>query len=488
MGGFANFAVSFSIISILSGAITSFDLGLASVGPAQMGIGWPVVCLFSLATAMAMAEIASAFPTAGGLYHWAAILGGNGWGWWTAWFNLIGLVTVLAAIDFGAAAFLLGWAGPLVGLDLAASSPAAAQAWKVALTAAFLLSQGWINHRGIRLTALVTDLSAWVHMAGAALLTASLLGLARAQPVGYLFEWINLTGSLGEAGFPRTESMPWAFVLGMLMAAYTFTGYDASAHTAEETVDAANKVPWGMVMAVVVSGVFGYLMLVAVTLSVRDPRQALASGGAVIHVMRQGLPEWLSLVLLGIISLAQYSCGLATVTSLSRMIYAFARDGGLPGSHLFSRVSPATRTPAHAIWLGSGLALAFTLYTPVYATITCVATISLYISYAIPLALGLRARGVEWKQMGPWTLGRIGPPVAATAVAWVAFVCVILVQPPNRLALWTMLACAGLLALYWFAYARRTFQGPPRGLLSRQRQAELQAVEDRLSGQTPQAK
>src|SRR5829696_8164611 len=101
LGGFSNFAISLSIICILAGGITSFHVGFCSVGGASIGLGWPLVYLFSLCVAATMGQIASAFPTAGGLYHWAAILGGRGWGWATGWFNLAGLVTVLAAINVG---------------------------------------------------------------------------------------------------------------------------------------------------------------------------------------------------------------------------------------------------------------------------------------------------------------------------------------------------------------------------------------------------
>src|SRR5213592_1245086 len=95
MDGFSNFAISLSIICILAGGITSFQVGFCSVGGASIGLGWPLVCALSLVVALTMGQVASAFPTAGGLYHWASILGGKGCGWVTAWFNLAGLVTVL---------------------------------------------------------------------------------------------------------------------------------------------------------------------------------------------------------------------------------------------------------------------------------------------------------------------------------------------------------------------------------------------------------
>src|SRR3954464_1078480 len=108
MSGFSNFAISLSIICILAGGITSFPIGYAGRGGASLGLGWPLACGFSLIVAATMAQVASAFPTAGGLYHWASILGGRGFGWITAWFNLLGLVTVLAAINVGTYLFVIG--------------------------------------------------------------------------------------------------------------------------------------------------------------------------------------------------------------------------------------------------------------------------------------------------------------------------------------------------------------------------------------------
>ena len=99
MGGFSNFAISFSIISILTGAVILYNLGLTLAGPAAVGIGWPLVTVFTLLVAAGMAEIASAYPTAGGLYYWASKLRNKDWGWWTAWLNLGGQVSIVAGIN-----------------------------------------------------------------------------------------------------------------------------------------------------------------------------------------------------------------------------------------------------------------------------------------------------------------------------------------------------------------------------------------------------
>ena len=170
MSRFSNLAISLSIICVLAGGLTSFHLGYGSVGGAAIGIGWPVACSLSLAVAAAMAQLASAFPTAGGLYHWAAILGGRGWGWVTAWFNLVGLVTVMAAINVGAFEFLMQAFFPEVqpGMVL-----------KFGIVAAIGLSQALFNHLGIRLTTRLTDFSGYWILAVSALLTIALLAFTK---------------------------------------------------------------------------------------------------------------------------------------------------------------------------------------------------------------------------------------------------------------------------------------------------------------------
>ncbi|MBS3025413.1 APC family permease, partial [Acidiphilium multivorum] len=182
MRTFQNFAISFSIICIVSGGINSFSQGIASVGGGSIGIGWPLSCLFSLFFAIAMGQIGSAYPTAGGLYHWASLLGGRFLGWITAWFNLIGLITVLAAINVGTYLFLLGAIAPALGINTAALTPATPTAFSILtqtiIVGSITLSQGIFNHLGIRLTSKLTDFSGYLILASALALTIVLLAYA----------------------------------------------------------------------------------------------------------------------------------------------------------------------------------------------------------------------------------------------------------------------------------------------------------------------
>src|SRR5271166_4596524 len=109
--GFSNFAISFSIICILAGCFTTFGQALTHGGPVAISIAWPVICILILTVAFGMSELASAFPTAGGIYYWAYRLGGAGWAWFTGWFNLIGLVAVVASVIYVSASFMINLLG-----------------------------------------------------------------------------------------------------------------------------------------------------------------------------------------------------------------------------------------------------------------------------------------------------------------------------------------------------------------------------------------
>ena len=308
-------------------------------GPAEMAFGWPLVTLFTLTVALSMAELASTLPTAGAMYHWSSKLGGKGWGWFTAWFNIIGNITVLAGIDYGCAQFLT----PLLGLDATTRN-------LLIVYAAILISHALINHFGIRLVARLNDFSVTVHIIGVIAIVAALFIFAPKQPARFFFTAVTNN--------PQGWPYWWAFIIGLLQAQWTFTGYDASASVSEETVDPRRRVPWGMVMAVVVSSIAGYLLLIALTLAITDIPSVLnakdASGNdipAVITILDTALGPKAGALFSALVAMAMWFCGLSAVTWCSRVVYAFARDNGMPASGLWKQVSSKHLTPAPAIWL-----------------------------------------------------------------------------------------------------------------------------------------
>ncbi|OGR86967.1 MAG: amino acid transporter [Elusimicrobia bacterium RIFCSPHIGHO2_02_FULL_57_9] len=442
MGGFANFAVSFTIISILTGAIVLYGQGLTYAGPGVNGWGWPLVTLFTLLVAASMAEIASTIPTAGAVYHWAALLGGPGWGWFTAWFNLVGQVATTAGIDYGIALFV----ADLLGLP--------GRGTLLAIYALLLLSHGLLNHYGIRAVALLNDFSVWYHIVLTLILTAGFYFFAPRQPLSFAFQ----------TGF-TTSHYPyaWAFLIGLLQAQWTLTGYDASAHITEETVDPRRNAPWGMFNAVLISGVFGYILLLAITLAIQDLPAAALAANPFIHITERALGAGVGRALVWAILPAMWFCGLSSVTTNARMIFAFARDGGLPYSRIWARVNTRHRTPSAAIWLSVGLALLIAVYSGAFVVIVSLSTIGLYISYMIPIFLALRARRLEnWRQLGPWNLGKWGGLINTLAVAWILFITALFVSPPNQLTGYTFAGLLLFLSVYYTAAARGRFSGPKK--------------------------
>src|SRR5438034_5647584 len=449
IGGFSNFALSFSIISILTGAVTLYQHGLVMGGPAEMAFGWPLVAIFTMTVALSMAELASSVPTSGAMYHWACRLGGNGWGWFTAWFNIAGQLAAIAGIDYGAALFVT----PVVGLPMTTTNI-------LTMYAGILLSHAVINHFGIRLVAWLNDLSVTVHVVGVIVVVGALLLFAPRQPPAVFF----LPVTANEAGWPYW----WAFVIGLLQAQWTFTGYDASASVSEETVDPRRRVPWGIVLAVAVSAVVGYVLLIALTLAIKDIRGVLtardASGHevpAVIAILSEALGRRAGSLVTALAAVAMWFCGLSALTWSSRTIYAFARDAGMPGSSIWKRVSRRHSTPAPAIWLCVAVAFLATISSGTYAVVTSVSVIGLYFSYIIPVYLAWRLRGTASEApRGPWHLGRFGSSINLVAIVWVVFITVILSIPDGMRAGKAIAGLTILLSGWYVLSERHRFHGP----------------------------
>ena len=396
MSKFSNFAISFSIICILSGGINSFAQAISSVGGAGAGIGWIVGCLISGMFALSMAQIASAFPTAGGLYHWGSILGNRFWGWLTAWLNLLGLITVLGAINIGTAYFFAGTFGSMFGFT-------GSDGQVVVFVAVITIIQAIFNHIGIKATTFLTDISGYIIFATTAVLVLACLFFAPAIDISRLWTFTNYSGEIGGNVFPQSDSMGYLFLLCLLLPVYTITGYDASAHTSEETKNAATSVPKGIVTAVFWSSIVGWVMICAITLAIPDLATAAGQGwGMFFATMDAILPAGLKMALYFFIFIAQLLCGLATVTSASRMLFAFSRDDGVPGaSKALSTVSPKYRTPVNAIWTATVLCILYVIMammikvgeTSIYVIVVNSTLVFLFLSFTIPLIAGMFAYG-----------------------------------------------------------------------------------------------
>jgi amino acid transporter len=497
MGGFSNFAISFSIISILTGAVILYDYGLAWAGTAAVLLGWPLVTIFVLCIAAAMAEVASAYPTAGGLYYWASRMKNKDWGWWTAWLNLIGQFAIVAGINYAAAGFLNATIiTPLlsnVGVEFGNTSLFLGILNGQLVTMGILmLIQLAMNIAGINLVALLNQVSVWWHIVivGAVVFLVFLAGkpdesgltLFAIQPQDVGGSWNNDLGFVNlQYGPAISYPLILAFFFSLLQANWTYTGYDASAHVAEETIGARVASAWGIFLSVAVSAVVGFVFLLALTthlpnlstlfpadLSTADSatfsQYYFGGGAAVIDILAYNLGALGNLLSAGI-AIAMAFCGLSSVASAGRMLFAFSRDDGLPASGWLKKVSHRYRTPANSLvaivvvaWLFSVAAFIVGTGTAIII-ITAISTIFLYAAYGVVIYLGATTQG--WLSERVWSLGRWSKPIAWVALAWIVVLMVLFSFPTSGNISWPfMVGTVVLLLIYYFGYARSRFKGP----------------------------
>src|SRR6266704_762957 len=509
MGGFSNFAISFTIISVLSGCVTLFYITEINGGYPAASIGWPLVTIFVVIVALGMAELASAYPTAGGLYYWSSKLGfrgrgGPAWGWYTGWFNLIGQIGITAGIAYGAAitldTLLHAWfpAIPAILGSVTSVDPATQQV-TLLLYAIILAVVALLNIFGVRLVAFLNDISVWWHIVGVVLIVVGVVGATllslqfnpgaggvspATQVHGAAVQGFNSvstvfipTQTFNATGFP----LWYAVLLSLLLAQYTYTGYDASAHMTEETVGAETRAPWGVVMSVVVSAIAGYALLMALVVASPDLGAASTFVNPVLYILQSRLSYVLGTLLFAVIFVAQFFCSMSSVTSNSRMIYAFSRDGAVPAHNLWHSLNRG-RTPRNAILLA--VVCSFILVIPslwsvtAYLAAVSIAVIGLYIAYAIPIFL--RQFAPDFKT-GPWHLGAWSRPIGWIAVIWVAIISVLFMLPTSTpITLqgfnYTPVVVLGvflIVAIWWLVSARHWFKGP----IIQGSEAELEAIE-----------
>jgi amino acid transporter len=483
--GFTNFAISFTIISVLAGTFTTFGQAWNAGGPIAISIGWPVICAFVLLVAVSMSELTSAFPTAGGPYWWAARLGGAGWSWFTGWFNIVGLVGIVASVGYGAAGFLYAVLGlykvNLLGVNFADDVHALTEIFLLFLVILAFVSI--VNIFSSQLLGLLNNVSVGWHVLGVAVVIALLVFVPdNHQDFGFVFgDRFNNTGF--DAG--ATGGLPFWFLvlpIGFILTMYTQTGYDASAHTAEETRGAAIAAAQGVWRSVFFSALIGWFVLLALLFAANDVTGVTEGGGGSIPIITGALSSAAAKAVLLIATIGQIFCVLAGLTSCSRTWYAFSRDRGIPGWWLFSRLN-RNRIPSYAVLASSFFALLITIpalwsnkvgFAFAFFAITGICTVGLYIAYIIPVYL--RLRHGENFQAGPWNLGRHYRWINIGALFFVAVVVLALELPFTNAGVpwnsnydWSalnytpfVLLLGIAVAIWWLLGAKNRYKGPVR--------------------------
>ncbi len=478
--GFSNFAISFSIISILAGCFTSFGLGWNNGGPAAIAWGWPIVAVFILIIGLCLSELVSAYPTSGGIYWWACKLGGPKAGFYTGWLNLIGLVAILASVSYGCATFL----------DLTLGTFSESWLAGYSLTRVFVMFliilgiSAVINIFSSHLLAVINNVSVWWHVAGAATVILILIFVPQqhASFSDVFAQTINNSGIFGgEKG--------WGFLLFVLpisaiLTQYTITGYDASAHLSEETKSAADAAAKGIWQSIFYSAIGGWILLLSFLFAVQDADGVSKGGGAVAVIFAQAMSsKWVAIVLL-ISTAGQFFCTTACQTSASRMLFAFSRDRAVPGHQLWSKVN-ASRVPANGVIITATVAALITLpaLVPVeingapvpvaFFAVVSIGVVGLYLCFAVPIYYRWKA-GDSFEQ-GHWNLGSKYKWMAPVAIIEIVITSIIAMFPTSlggmpwdpsfewKFVNYTPLLVGGVLVLlfiYWHVSVKHWFTGP----------------------------
>jgi len=478
--GFSNFAISFSIISILAGCFTTFFDGWNGGGPAAIAWGWPILGALVLCIGVCLAELVSAYPTSGGIYWWASKMGGVKAGFYTGWLNLIGLIAITASVAYGCATFfdlMLGF------YDSSYHSGSLNKIFLYFLV--ILVLAALVNIFSSHLLAIINNTSVWWHVFGAAAIVLILIFLPHhhASVKSVFTHTVNNTGFFGG----KTGGFGMLFVIlpvGALLTQYTITGYDASAHLSEETKSAANSAARGIWQSIFYSAIGGWILLLSFLFAVQDQGKVTSGGGGVAVIFSQALTQhWGGTVLL-IATLGQFFCTMACFTSTTRMLFAFSRDGAVPGHVYWSKLTPKG-VPLYGVIATGVVSVVLTLPalikvdvagvpTPVaFNAVVSIGVIGLYWCFAIPIWQRLKM-GDRFVR-GDWTLGSKYKVIAILALIDIAITTVSAFMPTSNLgAPWfngfgwryvnyTILvvpAAMLLLWIYWHASVKKWFTGP----------------------------
>ena len=471
MSLFGNFAMSFMIIGVFWGACVNIQQGLSTAGMFGISAVFLVGCLIAFSTAASLGEISSAIPTAGGLYYWSSVLGGRGWGWATAWINLLAYTFSIGGTAVGIYLIfnemVLGW---VFHIDTSSWGY-----WpQVAGVTLLIGSQAILNHAGVHLLARLSEIGAYITFAGAILLFAVLLYNLQPANIAHVFSFVNNTGAAGGNIVPHTDNLLLVFGYALLLPLWIITSYDASAHTAEETLDPSRAVPKAMINAVLLSATIGILMFTLIGLAMKDQAAIARQGGNAFATLfgQIAAPVIVKDFIAVAMSIAAYICGACGLTGFSRAVFAFARDRGLP--IYLRQVSRKFRTPAPAIWACAVVSVAVTLYSPAFVALVAGTALFYQLSYVMAILAAMVSRK---RNYGPYRLGIWSKPLGAIAVIGGAFILWVGLQPPTDVLINYFLGILGLLLIGWFVLERRRFPGPPIGdaaILRRQREIEAE--------------
>ncbi|KAH9834444.1 APC amino acid permease [Rhodofomes roseus] len=426
--GLETFGIAFSIIGLLPSIASVLSDSLPSGGAAAMVWGWLVASIFILLVGMSMAELASAAPTSGGLYFWTHSLSSPRWrnllAWIVGYANTIGSIASIASIDWGCAVQVM--AAVSIGSPNQSFSATAGQVFGV--YAAIVISHAVICCLGTKVLARLQTVYVVLNVL---LCLAVIIALPAATPKEYrnsaAYAFGNFTNLNGWTN-------GYAFILSFLAPLWTICSFDSSVHISEEASNAATTVPWAIVYAIGIAGVLGWAINVALAFCMGTDLDGIMSspvGQPMAQIFFNAFGKNGTLALWAFVVLVQYMMGSSMVLAASRQSFAFSRDGALPFSSWLYRMNSFTGTPVNTVYFTCAFSLLLGLLAfagdAAINAIFSLSVVALYVAYAIPIAA--RFLGDNDFQPGPFSLGRWSAPVAAVAIAWMAFMGIVFLFP-----------------------------------------------------------
>lgn len=425
------FGIAFSIMGVAPSIAATLTYAMPTGGPLSMVWSWLVASFFISLTGLALGDLASAMPTSGGLYYWTFALCPKYCRRLTCWLvgyaNTLSTTSAVASIDWGCAQMILAAASIATDGEFSASS------WQILLTYyAVLLCHACITSIGTRALA---RLQTFAITLNAALAVAVIIALCTATPDEYrnsakyaLTGWYNTSGYNGGG----------AFLLSMLMAAWTIASYDSCVHISEEASNAATAVPLGIFASIVLAGLIGMGILISITFNMGTDLNSIINssvGQPMATIFLNSLGKKGCLAIWTFVIITQFFMGASMSLASSRQVFAFSRDGALPFSRWIYRINNYTLTPVNPAWfstlISALLGLLGLINAAAVSAIFALSVIGAAIAYFIPIFLRLIGPKENFKP-GQWYLGDFWSPVVGwISCAYLIFISVILCMPSS---------------------------------------------------------
>ncbi|KAJ8594344.1 amino acid transporter [Rhizopogon salebrosus TDB-379] len=421
------FGVAFSYIGLLPSIASVFFYALPNGGPVAMVWGWAFSCIFIMCIGLALAELASAAPTSGGLYYWTHSLSSprcrNFLSWIVGYANTIQSITGFASVD---------WA---LSIQItAAISIASGHTYETTnkqlygIFAALIFSHAVLVSLGTKFLARLQRIYILMDLS---LCLIVIIALPIATPSEY-----RNTANFALGGFTNLNGWPsgLAFILSLTAPLWVIGGYDCSVHMSEEASNADVAIPWAITSSIVTTAILGFAINIVLTFCMGTDLSSIinsTTGQPLAQIFYNSLGHNGALAVWCLLLITQYIVGSSCLLVGSRQTFAFSRDGALPLSRYLYRINPYTHTPVNTVWFDASVALvigllAFASTQAIDAVFTIAITAS-YISYIPPISARFIFKN-DFKP-GPFNLGKLSFPVAATAVSWMLFMIVIFLFP-----------------------------------------------------------